>query len=71
MKRDITGDLAVLCAVRNENGITAPMSLGEIADCIGCSKQSVHRLERSAMQKVKARLIESFGVDYVDFEAYV
>ncbi len=59
----LDGDLAVLVAVRREAGLTGAMTLGEIAECVGCSRQNLHKIEQRALGKVRARMLKQVNFE--------
>jgi DNA-directed RNA polymerase sigma subunit (sigma70/sigma32) len=52
-KYHVDSGLAVLHAIRDQAGTNRPMTQGEIADCVGCSKQLIEQIERKALRKLR------------------
>lgn len=52
-RNHVDGGLAVLHAVRDKHGIRSPMTLNEIADAVGCSRQLIDRIEKQALMKMR------------------
>ncbi len=57
--------LALLCAIRAKHRVPGDMTLWEIADCCGVSAQSIHKIERKALRKLRPRLAR-LGIELAD-----
>ena len=52
-RHKVDSGLAVLRAVRDEQGLALPMTLQDIADCVGCSKETIRKIEKRALMKLR------------------
>lgn len=52
-RHHVDSGLAVLHAVRDENGIQRPLTLREIADAVGCSRNLIDEIEKKALKKLR------------------